>query len=138
MVRRATAIWGAIIVTEIAHGIARTLLLQPIVGDFRARQIAVFTGSALILTMAALSVRWLRPRSPADALGAGAIWLVLTLAFEILFGRFVAGASWERLWSDYNLLQGGLLPIGLLVLTVAPLLAARWRGVWAPNPRPHS
>ena len=76
--------------------------------------------------------------APPTPLRAGLIWLVLTLAFEILFGRFVAGASWERLWSDYNLLQGGLLPIGLLVLTVAPLLAARWRGVWAPNPRPHS
>jgi hypothetical protein len=87
MIRRAVAIWGVIILAEVVHGIARTLFLQPIVGDFRARQIAVFTGSAH--------------------------------------------------WSDYNLLQGGLLPIGLLVLTVAPLLAARWRGVWATNPRPH-
>jgi hypothetical protein len=135
MAVRAVAIWGGIILAEVAHGIARVLILEPIVGDFRARQIAVFTGSAIILGIALASIRWLRPSSPREALGAGAIWLALTLTFEILFGRFVAGASWDRLWSDYNLLQGGLLPLGLLVLTMAPLGAAHWRGLWTKDAR---
>jgi hypothetical protein len=38
-------------------------------------------------------------------------------------------ASWSRIASDYNLLRGGLLPIGLLVLTAAPLIAAKIRHV---------
>ncbi len=138
MAARAVAIWGGIILAEVAHGIARVLILEPIAGDFRARQIAVFTGSAIILGIALASIRWLGPRNPRQALGAGAIWLALTLTFEILFGRFVAGASWDRLWSDYNLLQGGLLPLGLLVLTMAPLAAAHWRGLWTKDARPLS
>jgi hypothetical protein len=32
------------------------------------------------------------------------MWGVLTLAFEIGFGRFVVGATWERLLADYNVL----------------------------------
>ena len=60
---------------------------------------------------------------------SGFVWLVLTLAFEIAFGRYVVHAPWSRIASDYNLLQGGLLPIGLLVLTAAPLIAGKVRNV---------
>jgi hypothetical protein len=59
----------------------------------------------------------------------GVFWLILTLAFELAFGRYVVHATWSRIVSDYNLLKGGLLPIGLLVLTAAPLATARFRRV---------
>ena len=49
--------------------------------------------------------------------------------FELAFGRLVIGASWQRLWSDFNLLEGGLFPVGLAVLALSPLIAARLRGV---------
>jgi hypothetical protein len=58
----------------------------------------------------------------------GLLWLFLTVAFEVLFGRFVAGLSWERIASDYNLLSGGLMPLGLLVLFLSPMIAAKLRG----------
>ena len=64
MAARAVAIWGGIILAEVAHGIARVLILEPIAGDFRARQIGVFTGSAIILGIALASIRWLGPRNP--------------------------------------------------------------------------
>ena len=50
---RGVVVWCGIIIVEVFHGIARTVLLAPLVGDFRARQIAVFTGSILILIVAA-------------------------------------------------------------------------------------
>jgi hypothetical protein len=118
-----------IILVEVLHGIARAMFLAPAIGDFRARQVAVFTGSLLILVVAALFIRWIRPARAAEAVWVGIVWLVLTLAFEIAFGRLVAHASWSRIASDYNLFRGGLLPIGLLVLTAAPLVAARFRQV---------
>jgi hypothetical protein len=46
------------------------------------------------------------------------------LVSELAFGRYVVHAPWSRIASDYNLLRGGLLPIGLLVVTAAPLIAA--------------
>lgn len=126
---RASAVWVVIVLAEVTHGIARTLLLAPVVGDFRARQIAVFTGSAIILAISALSIGWIRPSSAREALGTGVMWVLLTLAFEFAFGRLVAGASWEGLVSDYNLRRGGLLGIGMTILTLAPLLTAKWRRV---------
>src|SRR6185295_1706894 len=107
----------------------RTVFLERFVGDFRARQMAVFTGSLLMLAVAALFIHWIRPTRVRDAVAVGVVWLILTLAFELAFGRYVVHATWSRIGSDYNLLKGGLLPIGLLVLTAAPLATARFRRV---------
>jgi hypothetical protein len=54
---------------------------------------------------------------------------VLTVAFEIALGRFVLDVPWERILSDYNLCRGGLLPLGLLFMAAAPLIAGRLRGI---------
>lgn len=124
---RALVVWLIIVAAEVLHGIARSLWLEPRVGDFRARQIAVFTGSAMILTIALVFTRWIGARGFRQLLGVGLLWLALMLGFEILLGRFVFGYSWERIASDYDLLQGGLLPIGMAILTLAPLVAARIR-----------
>jgi hypothetical protein len=126
---RGLAVWLCIISVEVLHGIARTVVLAPAVADFRARQIAVFTGSLLILVVATSFIRWIRPHSAGDAVGVGVVWLLLTLAFEIGFGRYVAHAPWSRIASDYNVLRGGLLPIGLCVLTAAPFITAKFRHV---------
>jgi len=74
-------------------------------------------------------IRWIRPADVADAVWVGLVWLALTLVFEVSFGRLVMHATWSRIASDYDLLRGGLLPIGLLVLTMAPFISARFRHV---------
>ena len=129
IVSRALAIWLVMIVAETLHGIARGIFLVRHVGQFSSSQIGVFTGSVIILAVALVFVRWIGATRPAQLLMVGLIWLCLTLAFEVLFGRFVIGASWERLAADYNVLEGGLLPFGMLVLLVSPLIAAKVRGV---------
>ena len=126
---RAIAVWLVLIVAEILHGIARGILLVPHVGEFRSSQIGVFTGSVIILVIALASVRWIGAHRTTELLLVGFLWLVLTLAFEVAFGRFVVGASWERIVADYNLLEGGLLPFGMLVLLLSPLIAGKIRGL---------
>jgi hypothetical protein len=49
---RASAVWLGIMALESTHGALRELFLAPVVGDCRARRIAVFTGSLLILAAA--------------------------------------------------------------------------------------
>jgi hypothetical protein len=46
---RVLAVWVLLRSAEVVHGVARTLLLAPAGGDVRARQLAVFSGSLLIL-----------------------------------------------------------------------------------------
>jgi hypothetical protein len=125
---RAIAVWLVLIAAEIAHGIARGIFLVPHVGEFRSSQIGVFTGSLIILLIALAFVRWIGATRTTALLAVGVLWLGLTLAFEIPFGRFVVGASWERIVADYNVLEGGLLPFGMLVLLLSPLIARKIRG----------
>ncbi len=122
---RSLAVWLLIIVAEIVHGILRAIVLVPVVGEFRSNQIGVFTGSAIILAITYFTIRWIGATSRTELLLVGAIWLVLTVAFEVLFGRFVVGLSWKRIASDYNILNGGLMPLGLLVLLFSPMIAAK-------------
>lgn len=129
---RAFAVWLLLITAEVAQGIVRTLVLTPVVGDFRARQLGVFTGSLLILLITAFTIRWIRARRPRTLLMIGSGWVVLTVAFEVSLGRML-GYSWERLGSDYNVLEGGLLPIGFVIMATSPLIAARLRGTWRGN-----
>ena len=124
---RGLAVWLVIVAVESAHGTLRELLLAPLVGDFRARQLSVLTGSLLILGVAYLFARWMEAGSAARLLAVGAFWLSLTLLFEIGLGLFVLGYSRERVSSDYDLSRGGLMPFGLLFLALAPLVAARLR-----------
>jgi hypothetical protein len=127
IVARSSAIWLVLIVAEIVHGISRAIVLVPWVGEFRSNQIGVFTGSAIILVIAYFTIRWIGAERPNQLLLVGLIWLLLTVAFEVLFGRFVVGLTWERVAADYNVLQGGLMPVGLMVLFFSPRIAAKLR-----------
>lgn len=125
--KRTLAVWLILIAVEVAHGVARAVFLVPRVGDFRSRQIGVASGSALILLVAFLFSGWMRARDAQAQYRAGALWLVLTLAFELGFGHFVFGRSWTNLAEDYDLRHGGLLGLGLIVLLLAPRIAAAMR-----------
>lgn len=125
ILRRAVFVWLIIIGVETVHGILRSIFLAPIVGDFQARQIAVFTGSLLIFFVALLTIRWIQAKSNRQLLLVGLIWVVLTALFEVALGKWILDLPWERVFEDYNIERGGLLGIGLLFMSVSPLLAAR-------------
>lgn len=127
VVRRAVLVWLVIIAVETVHGILRTLLLVPLVGDFPARRVSVFTGSLLIFGVAWTFVRWIGAGTRLRLLGVGLLWVVLTVLFEIVLGRYALGLSWDRIAEDYDLTRGGLLGFGLLFMAAAPTLAAMLR-----------
>lgn len=124
VLRRGFAVWLIIIAAEFVHGTLRILLLEPVVGDFRARQLTVFSGILIILAITRLFIGWMRPLTRARQIYVGLMWTILTVAFEISLGR-ILNLSWERIFSDYNLANGGLMGFGLLFLFFAPLIAAK-------------
>jgi hypothetical protein len=79
--------------------------------------------------IANLFVRWLRASHFYQLLYVGLLWLLLTVVFEVVLGRLILRYSWSQIAADYNLLQGGLMPIGLVLLILAPFVAAKIRGV---------
>ena len=125
--KRTVGIWLTLVGVESIHGVIRRLVLEPHLGDLPARQVSVFTGAVLIIVVFWFTLRWLGPQPRRRWWEIGLLWLTLTLAFEIGLGR-VAGASWERIASDFNPRRGGFLGLGMLVILVAPrVLAERLR-----------
>jgi len=126
MIRRALLVWLLMMAVETIHGMLRNRFLVPVLGDVGARQIGVLIGSAIILGIAVLLIGWIRPTSERALLAIGALWLVLTLAFEFGLGHAL-GRSWAALLADYDLTRGGLLSIGMVVLALSPWIAAHFR-----------
>jgi hypothetical protein len=126
---RAIAVWLLIIAAETVHGIFRTIFLVPMMGDFRARQFSVFTGCILIFTVAYFLTSWIGARTKKQLLAVGVLWVVLTLLFEVVLGRFLLELPWNRMVEDYDLSRGGLLGFGLLFMAITPTLVARHRRI---------
>ena len=118
--------WLLIALLETLHGIARTLWLVPLLGDEPARRMAVLGGVAIVFAVAWLTIRWIDARGSARKLAVGAQWMVLMVGFDVLLGRSL-GFSWERILSDFDPLQGGVLGLGMATMVIAPWLAGRWR-----------
>ena len=123
MLLRALAVWLIIILAETVHGILRGLILVPAIGDYTSRQVGVFIGSAIIFTITYFFIDWFgRDATPSRLLGIGFLWVIATVVFELAFGRLL-GFSWDRLLEDYQINEGGLMPIGLLLMFFSPLVA---------------
>lgn len=127
---RALAVWLLIVLAEVVNGTLRQVLIAPLIGDHTARQISTLSGCALILLITWATSAWLGATTRRTQWAVGALWVVLMLAFEIGFGRFVVGASWQQLSADYNLREGGLLGLGMLWLLCAPRMAATLKAQW--------
>jgi hypothetical protein len=130
IILKSIAIWLVFIVVESLNGTARIFWLEPLIGDRLAHQISFASGSVLILAIATLFIHWLKTSHASQLLNVGVLWLVLTVVFEMILGRFILGYSWQQIGADYNLLQGGLMPIGLVWLTLSPFMAAKIRGIY--------
>ena len=124
---RALLVWFVMMGVEFCHGALRTIFLSPLLGDSLARQLSVITGSIILVLLAYLFIPWTRAEGTGRLLAVGFLWLILTLGFELSFGHYVFGMPWEVVLAEFNLLKGKLFPLGLAVLTLSPIIAARWR-----------
>lgn len=127
---RALTIWLLIILVESVHGAIRQILIAPLIGDFQARRLSVFSGMFLILMISLAFIRWINAPDKRTLFSIGIIWVVLTVAFELGLGIFVFAYSWERIFEDYNVARGGLMGFGLLFMLFAPFLAESLQAVF--------
>ena len=124
---KAAALWLAILALAMANGALREKWLVPTLGSIPALILSGVLLSGCILVVALLGAPWYGPLSGAQWLGIGALWLALTLAFEFGFGRLVQHKAWAELFEAYSFKGGNIWPLVLLVVLLAPWLAARLR-----------
>lgn len=123
---RGILVWLLIMLVETAHGIVRGLVLVPRIGEEAAARIGWPIGMILVLIVSFVMIRWVDIWDRRRLLALGAVWAVLTLAFEIVIG-VLRGFDGPRLLAEVNPLQGGLMLYSAAVMFFAPLIAARLR-----------
>ena len=130
MIPRALLIWFGILILANINGAVREVWLIPALGPKPGRALSTILLSGLVFLVSWLSITWIAPLTPRDALLVGALWLVLTLAFEFLVGHYVFHKPWSELTEDYHVLRGRIWPLVLLLVLFGPLCAGRLRRLW--------
>lgn len=120
MILRYTLAWFILMVAAIINGAIREAVYKNRLGDLSAHQFSTLTGIILIgVIVWGLSRLW--PLASAkQAWTVGFVWLAMTIAFEFLFGNFIAGHPWSKLLHDYNIFAGRVWLLVLIWTTIAP------------------
>ncbi|MDQ3171761.1 MAG: hypothetical protein M3Q55_16625 [Acidobacteriota bacterium] len=124
MIVRASLVWLGIAVLAVANGGFRDVVLLPRFGDSAARAMSTLMLSVVILVVATATIGWISPRPQLDAWRIGVLWLSLTIAFEFLAGHYLFRVPWDRILADYNILNGRIWIVVLIVTLLAPAVAA--------------
>jgi len=119
--------WIPMIPIAIANAALREKVLAGRLDELQAHQASTITALVLFgVYIWAVTGLW-KLESAGQALMIGLIWLTLTVAFEFLFGHFVMGHPWIRLFHDYNILKGRLWLLIPLWIAAAPYIFFRLR-----------
>jgi hypothetical protein len=118
-------LWFPMVLAAILNGAAREGLYAPHTGELRAHQISTVTGIVLLGVYMWWALRVWRPDSAGQAAATGLLWVVMTLAFEFLFGHYVARHPWPRIFREYNLMAGRVWVFIPLWVAAAPPLFFR-------------
>lgn len=129
MIGRALAVWFGILVLASGNGAIRSAWLIPQLGETAGRGVSTLMLAALVLLVTWLTIGWIRPATPSEALQIGVLWLALTLAFELLAGHYLFRQSWAALLEDYDVTRGRIWLLVLIVVLLGPLWIARIRGL---------
>lgn len=122
---RAIGLWFVLMAAETMNGLWRAKVLALWIGDAAARDVSVFTGSIVILLITFAAIGWIPAHNVRTLLVIGMSWVLLTTFYEFTLGYLMFHRPLADTASDFDPFRGRLLPIGLLVLLFAPLLAAR-------------
>lgn len=117
--------WCVMLVVAVVSGGLREKHLAPKLGEHRAKLVATPLACLIFFGIIFCFVNVNGMQDAGELWATGLMWLVLTVAFEFLFGRYVLKESWETLLADYNIFKGRLWPVVLLTVLAGPYIAAK-------------
>lgn len=120
----ALAAWLVMPVLGVANGLFREAALEPRMSLVAAHLVSVAMLLVLLFAVALAAAPYFRRHATRGGHWAvGALWLVLTVGFETLFGHYVLGTSWPDVFRAYNPMSGDLWVVVPLFMLAAPTLA---------------
>ena len=124
---KASGLWLGFLAVAIGCGMIRERFLVPELGPLAGRALGTLLVGVIIFGLIYAYVGRLKEADRVSLFKLGLFWTTATIAFEFLFGHYVMGHSWDTLWADYNVFQGRLWPLVLMVTLFGPLWAQKIR-----------
>lgn len=118
-------IWFIIVIVAVINGIFRESILVPYFGEAVALPASGITLAIIIFIIIYLSFKLFGKNKYLSYLYIGIQFVTMTLVFEFVFGHYVIGKSWSELLQVFNILEGDLFILALLVSLLSPLLVAK-------------
>lgn len=131
---KAISLWILILFFAALNGVFREAVLLPILGKPFGLILSGLLLSIFVVVVAWIFVPRIFDVERVKPVYVGMLWLVLTLMFEFVFGRWVQGRSWAALLEAYTFKDGNIWPIVLVVTFLAPILAAQYASKRCANP----
>lgn len=116
------ACWPGMAVLAVLNGIVRQKTYGRRLPEIAAHQVSSIVLIALIGFYAWILAGVFPIHSLHRSAEIGALWLILTAAFEFLFGRFAMKHSWEALRRDYRIDRGRLWLLVLIWTGATPVV----------------
>ena len=120
---KACALWFAIAVLAVCNGILRETVITPLLGAQMALPLSGLILMLAIFLVSYFAVGLLGATNRKQGVFIGLQWLLMTLAFEFIFGHLVAGKSWDELLVVFDIRQGDLFSLVLLSTLLSPCIA---------------
>ena len=119
-------VWILFAILAIINAGAREKIYKEPLGELPARQLSTVIFIGLMLgVMYLFFIKTKVEYSNSDLIYIGIMWTLGTLIFEFVFGHYVFGNSWEKLFRDYNILKGRIWILVLLTSLIGPRLVGR-------------
>ena len=125
---KASIIWVIIALFAIMNGIFRENVLVSILGQLMAVSVSGIMLSIIVFIVTYLFFPLIGKHHTLAYFFIGLQWVVMTLMFEFVFGHYVMGKSWSSISQVFNIMDGNLFIIVLVVSLFSPILAAKLKG----------
>lgn len=105
---------------ETINGIYRIKFLNKRFGNKKAKIISFFTGLFFIVVIVYYALKWISLSSFYDSFFVGFLWSFLMVAYDVFIAKIVFKYSWKNVIKDFDVTQGNLLSIGIVILFLLP------------------
>lgn len=122
---KSLGIWFILTISAIIVATFRVNVLLPQFGEQTAHQIGTILFLIVQFIIIYFFIKKMKVKETKTLLGVGLFWVVITIIFEFVFGHYVMGNSWQKLFADYNLLDGRLWVLVLINNLSAPLISGK-------------
>ena len=129
LILKVCAIWLLIAVVAIGNGVVRAQALIPALGTTAGLLVSGVSLSVIVFCVTYSAFNWFGRQRGVIYVAIGLQWVLMTLAFEFLFGHYVGGKSWSDILIVFNIAKGDLFLVVLVVTLLSPWVVAKLKGV---------